>query len=334
MKKIAMMVVFPMSITGCTLFDGPGSQIGWRDAKPPVTDGVGRIVKNNNLSQLAFPVSPEMLEELESYMSVSTEQNAKYKAATEVAFKQITANAKLEFISGKSMKSDQWRIVQLKDFSTAVVDTEFAYSCLTANSYKYTVSRKTTAGVELDASELAKKLGGTAAKVEVGMVPDDPSKAEISVQNPRICLSFLSATFERDRSFTKNDGPRHFKVGDSSKFTLTSSNGVIASAEPDFGRRAIHTKPTYKLYAVQEGGQQHLQIKVFDSAMYKKGYTVPIPELVPGTWDSRISLPTFGVGDNVYGFMYVDIKAKRTPENEILVSKAALFSPEYKLKTK
>lgn len=334
MRNLALLVALPITVTGCSLLGGPGSQIGWRDAKPPVTDGVGRIVENNNLSQLAFTVTPDMLEELGSYTSASTDENDKYKAGIDAVFKQITAKAELEFISSKSMQSNQWKIIQLKDFSTAVVETEFAYRCLTASKYKYTVSRKTKAGAQLDATALAKKIGGTSAKIEIGMVPDDPSKAEIIVDNPTVCLSFVSAKFERDRWWSRFDGPRHFTVGGLKSFTLTSSNGVVASAKPDFGKRALHTKPTYKLYAVEEGGKPQLQIKVFDSAMHKNGYTIPVPELIPGTWDNKIELPAFGVGGDIYGFMYVELKAKRTAENQILVSQAELYSPEYKLKTK
>jgi hypothetical protein len=333
MNKFALVPVLATALTGCSIFSGPGSQIGWNDAIPPVSDGVGRKVEGRQLSQLTVALSPDMIEILDTYETVTTEQNSKYKAGIEAAFKKLTASAELEYVSSNSITSNRWRIAQMKSFDAAPEETEFAYKCLTADNFKYTVSRKTTAGVKLDASELVKKFDATAAKVEVGMVPNDPDKAEITVKNPNVCLAFQSAIFKR-KFFGAFDGGQDFKTDEKeTKFRLSSKNGVVASATADFSKRAIHTKPTYKLFATEIDKKQNLQVVVIDPVKYRNGLVVPIPELMPGTWDAEVRLPTFEVGGDWYGFMKIKIKAKRTTDGEIAVSSAQLYSPEFHLVT-
>lgn len=335
MRNIALSFFVTFLVTGCSLFGGPGSQIGWNDSIPPVTDGVGRLVENGSLASQAFSVTPDMLEELNSYQQANFEEQSKYTAAINMIFSKATANVGLEYEGSKSGQSTKWKIVQLKDFKKIVYDKKFAYRCLTTEKFTYTVNRKTKAGVTLDATKLAESVGAESAKIDVSMSPTKPDKADITVEDPRVCLSFVSAEFVRDRWFWEStDTPRSFTLDNKKSFFLKSNTGTLAGAEPDFGKRALQSKPIYKLYAAEEKGRQVLKVKILDRQTFETFDDVVITETLPGVWQTPTKLPPFQISNDVYGNMRIEISAILMPDNNIKINWAHLYSPEYKLKVR
>ncbi|MVW87876.1 hypothetical protein EI969_18325 [Pseudomonas sp. PB101] len=335
MRNSLLLLPLLLQVSGCTTFSGPGSDIGWTDAVPPVGNGVGRKVETNHrvksLGQAAFQVTPDQLEILPTYNAVSTEENTKYSAGANAVFSQITADAKIERSTSNLSQSSDWKIVQLKDFSTVVLDKEFAYKCLTAKEYSYEVIQKTSGNVKLDASKIAQAFGVTAAAVEVSASPDKPNHTKVTIAEPNVCLSFVSATLERARWLTRYDGTRSLRLDGAKKFTL-NINEPGPTVEPDFGKRAVQTKPRYQLYAGEAGGKATLNVMIEDRETHQEVPTKILKETLPGVWKQSYKVHTFNVEEDIYAIMSLDIEAKRTADNKIVVTYAELSSPEYKLK--
>ncbi|MBV7569638.1 hypothetical protein [Pseudomonas sp. PDM27] len=334
MRNSLLLLPLLLQVSGCTTFSGPGSDIGWTDAVPPVGNGVGRLVEKNHgfksLGLAAFQVTPDQVEILPTYNAVSTEENAKYSAGANAVFSQITAQAGIERSTSNLSQSSDWKIVQLKDFSTAVTDKEFAYRCLTAKEYSYEVFKKTSGNIKLDASKIAQAFGVTTAAVEVSASPDKPNHTKITIAEPNVCLSFISATLERARWWTRYDGTRSLRLDGEKKFTL-SINEPGSTVEPDFGKKAVQTKPRYQLYAGEVGGKATLNVMIEDRETHQEIPSKILKETYPGVWKQSYKVHTYNLEEDVYAIMSIDIEAKRTADNKIIVSFAELSSPEYKL---
>jgi hypothetical protein len=332
MRSSILLFSVPFILTGCSIFGGMGREIGWNDAIPPVPNGIGRQVQGKSLGQYVFDVDSSMIEELESYRTANFEKNEKYRAAVDAAYKQVTANAGFEFISEQAQASTNWRVFQLKNFNGLVPDKQFAYKCLTTDSYSYSVSRKNSGGVKLDASEIAKEIGISAASIEISKSPTKPGVSNVTVENPTVCLAFVSARFKRaGLKFNRNDLPRDFMVEGRKIDSLTADEGEYAVALPDFGPRAFLTKPKYHLFATDNNGLITLKIRIEDRETFKELPHIVVPAQRPGYWNTSVQLPTFHVQDEVYGKLWVQINATQAADNQIKFKSAKLFSPEYKL---
>jgi|UPI0003693823 hypothetical protein len=333
--KTLSLLTLLLPLASCSLFKGPGSDIGWTDAIPPVGNGVGRLVETNHgfksLSTVAFQVTPDQLETLDTYNYVSDEEDSKYKIGAEAAFNQITANASVERSTTNLSHSSEWRIIQLKDFSTAAINKEFAYRCLTAKEYSYEVATKTSSTLKAETPTIAKAFGVPVGAIEISAKPDNPDQSKVTIADPNVCLSFISATLVRDRPWwSRYDGTRSIKLDGKTSFNLkTDESGPIV--EPDFGKRAVETKPRYRLYASEAGGKPILKIFIEDREMHQEIPSKILKETYTDVWEQSYLVHSYHIENNIYAIMSIDIKARRTANNEIEVTKAELSSPEYKL---
>jgi hypothetical protein len=333
MKRICAGGVIAVQLAGCSGIIGPGNAIGWNDAIPPVGNGVGRLVESNqgykSLGPAAFPVGPDQIEALDAYGAVTIEEEAKFKGRTEAVFTKITANAGLERSTTNLSTSTGWKVLQLKDFSTAVVGKEFAYKCLTAQEFSYEASRAINAGAAVDTTQVAKAFGVASAAVQVDGGLGNQTK--VTIANPNVCLSFISAKLVRDRSWwSKSDSWIPFFRGKDKKFELVIDKPG-AKASPDFGSRAVNTKPAYQLAAGSLNGQAILKVLIDN---HENDQDIPpkiLKETYPGVWSRTFPVHTYHIEDDIYAVMSVDVIAKRTDQNTIEVESASLSSPEYRL---
>jgi hypothetical protein len=333
MRKLFMVGAMTFHLSGCSSLAGPGENIGWTDAIPPVGNGVGRLVEKNrgykSLGAAAFTVNPDQVEVLETYEMATSSEETKFRARTEAVFAKITAAAGLEHASANLNISSGWRVIQLRDFSTAVIDKEFAYKCLTAQAFSYEASRANNAGASVDATEVAKVFGVTAAAVDVNASTGEHTK--ITIANPNVCLSIVSAKWVRDRWWwSRSDKPIAFKRGQETQFELVVDKPG-AKAVPDFGRRAKATKPSYQLAAGSNNGQAILKVLIENNEIDQEIPAKILKENYPGVWSRRFPVHTFHIEDDIYAVMSVQVVAKRTDDNTIVVESAELTSPEYRL---
>lgn len=333
MKRVCASGIIAFQLAGCSVIGGPGGAIGWNDAIPPVGSGVGRLVERNkgykSLGPAAFPVGPDQIEVLDTYGAVTVEEEAKFKGRTEAVFTKITANAGLERSSSNLSTSTGWRVLQLKDFSTAVVGKEFAYKCLTAEEFSYEGGKAVNAGAGVDTTVVAKAFGVAAGAVQLDGGVDNQTK--ITIENPNVCLSFVSAKLVRERSWwTKSDSWIPFLRGKEKKFDLAIDK-LGAKARPDFGSRAINIKPGYQLAAGSLNGEAILKVLIDN---HETDQDIPpkiLKETYPGVWSKTFPVHTFHIEDDIYAVMSVDVTARRTDQNTIEVESASLSSPEYRL---
>lgn len=334
MKNLVMVGAITLHLSGCSTIVGPGNTIGWTDAIPPVGNGVGRLVEDNrgykSLGPAAFTVSPDQVEVLDSYETKNDREETKFRTRTEAVFANIAATAGLEHSSANLSISSGWRVIQLRDFSTAVMDKEFAYKCLTSQAFSYEASKANNAGASVDATEVAKVFGVTAAAVDVNA--ESGVRTKVTISNPNVCLSFVSAKLVSYRPWwgQTSDKPIAFKRGQEERFELAVDKPG-AKAVPDFGKRAKATKPSYQLAAGSNNGQAILKVLIENHESDQEIPSKILKETYPGVWNRRFPVHTFQIDDDIYAVMSVEVTAKLTDENTIVVESAELTSPEYRL---
>lgn len=330
--KAILLLPLALQLTSCTPFKGPASDMGWTDAIPPTGNGIGRLVENNkgfkSLSTVAFHVSPDQIETLSSFDSVSIKKQTKYMAGANAAFTKITADASLERASQDLSQSSEWKIIQLRDFSTSVVDKEFAYRCITTDEYSYETSEKNSAQLKLDTS---KAFGVATASIDIQGGAEGVDLTKVTIKEPNVCLSFISATLVKKRSWWGNPvSSKGIEYKGAKEFTL-KTNKSGPSVEPDFGKRGVQTKPRYKLYADDSAGLATLKLQIEDRESNRTISHKIFIETLPGTWEQNYRIDTYNIETDTYSIISVDIIANRTENNEIHVSKAELTYPEYTL---
>lgn len=333
MKNIIVVGAITLHLSGCASLAGPGETIGWTDAIPPVGNGVGRLVEKNrgyiSLGGVAFPVSPDQIEVLETYEAASSTEEAKFKTGTQAVFGNLAAAAGLEHASANLNISSGWRVIQLKDFSTAVIDKEFAYKCLTAQAFSYEASRANNAGAKVDTTEVAKVFGVAAAAVNVDASAGHHTK--VTIANPNVCLSFVSAKLVRDRGWSSSsDKPVPFRQRQETHFELVVDKPG-AKAVPDLGKRAKTTRPSFQLAAGSNNGRAILKVLIENNEIDQEIPSKILKETYPGVWSRRYPVHTFQIADDIYAVMSVEVVAQRTDDNTIVVESAELTSPEYRL---
>ncbi len=334
---ITALTLFALSTVGCTPHVGLGSNIGWNDAEPPTIDGIGRGVEYNKqyktLGPKVFNVKPDQVEMSGSYQERNEEKNRKYKAGASATIMKATASANVDVNSTEIYSSSDWNIIQLKDFSRVPTDKEFVYKCLTVSKFSFESSQKNSATAKLDAGQLANKLGVTAASVEVSANPDKPNTQKVVVNNPNICLAFLSAKLERAGWwFNRTNNPRNFTYERKrvENYNL-EAGGVGAIVEPDFGRRATLTKPLYRLYSEVKNGKTLLFVEIQDRDTFQVVPPVLIEGSSAGVWSRRQFVHNYQVQDDILSPISVEVSAKMVSKGVVHIESAKLFSPEYKI---
>lgn len=336
-RSTATLTLTMISLTGCTPHVGLGENIGWNDAEPPGIDGIGREVEYNrgykSLGAKLVNVSPDKIEVLESYTERNEEKNKKYKADANLTIAKAVISAQADYQATEILTSNEWSVIQLKDYNQVPLYKEFAYRCLTVKKFTYESSSKTAASAKASAGDMASKLGVTAASLEISTNPEKPNSQKVVVSNPNICLAFLSAKLTRARWWwTQTDEPRSFRNegGQYREYDLKpGSEG--ATVEPDFGRRAKTTKPKYRLYSEYRNGKALLYVEIQDREMFQETLPKLLTESSPGVWSRRYGIHTYHIENNVYSVISMDLSARVSLDGVIHVKAANLFSPEYKL---
>lgn len=330
-------------ITGCSSSQTtPGNTYGWKSVNPPRENVLGReVLTNGVIGDVVISVDSESIERSKSLNSLTDNQYDKAEASFNLIVKDVSADLGYENSASEKLTSNDWEISQIKNFTyTLPVSKKFAYQCLTAAKYKFSATKINGFDATIDASKLGEKFGVEAAKISFKSKPDNPNEFEVTVDNPSVCLSYVTAYFEDNNSYvtgslkdkyvdiTGVNGSQRYSVN----FELQPGEKSHFRTPQFIGSEPAH-KPLYRLMATLNDQQQvNLAVCKQDRGTGNRGYSCKeIEDDGYGNWDRPYHIDTFGYGDQKYKVVNLVIDAKRTPNGTIQVSSAKLKYPQYKL---
>jgi hypothetical protein len=142
---------------------------------------------------------------------------------------------------------------------------------------------------------------------------------------------FLSAKLVRDRGWwSSSDKWVAFRQRQETHFGLAVDK-LGAKAAPDFGKRAKMTRPSYRLAAGSNNGRAILKVVIENNEIDQEILSKILKETYPVVWSRRYPVHTFHIADDIYAVISVEVVAKRTDDNTVVVESAELTSPEYRL---
>lgn len=346
LMRVTSIVVATSSILGCsTKLPDPGTTVGWRTLAPPEENALGKYIeemsnsKYTTLGGNGFEITDDIISITPSYSDVTSEEYSNYKAGAEASFKQITASAGIENTASEIIVSKGWSIAKIKNFSRGVpLEKEFVYKCIMFSEYTFDTKSKTTGNVNVDASKLASTFGVAVAKVDVSSSPASPDSLKVTIKNPNLCLSYVSAELYRPwfghkgevRSITKKTEDGIYE----NKFKL-SLNETSDPRSPDLGNDAIDSKPHYRLFLSGTAEAPVLSFWKEDREFPDRAPTNFILKPKPnGKWSGQYGIENYYYGDMKYALVRLSLEAKKLPDGSVLVESATLYSPTYKLSLK
>ncbi|WP_454876038.1 hypothetical protein [Pseudomonas farris] len=345
LMRLTSTVVTASSILGCgNTAVGPGDAVGWRSLAPPEEKAIGKYIEKLphnrvTLGGQGFVITDDLIRSSPSYNDVSDEEYSNYKAGAELSIKQITAKAGIEYSASKVSNSNGWSITQIDNFSRgAPLEKEFIYKCIMVSEYTFDAKSKVNGNVDLDAGKLAATFGVDVAKISLSSSPASPDSLKISIKNPNLCLSYISAKLERPwfndggeiRTITKKTDDGKYE----NKFKL-SLNEFSEPRSPDLGSHAIDSKPFYRLFLSGPAEAPTLSFWKEDREFPDRPPTYfALKEKAPGQWFGQYGIEHYYYGDMKYALVRLELDAKRLPDGSIQVKSANLYSPTYKLSLK
>lgn len=329
-----------MILAGCTNnFGNPGS-LGWQSLVPPEENALGRYIERTSkgitLGGEGFIINDSNTTMSKSYDDVTKEEYEKLQITAKAKIQEVSADAGLEITSSSSTKSLGFSVVGVRDFSGGVpLEKRFIYKCLMLSEYSFEAKSKTTANLDVDASAIAEKFGVADAKVSIKKGSDQPDTLKVSVKNPNLCMSFISAKLFRSYSpFESNGASRDFFKNQSltgeKTFTL-SKDGYSAPLDPDLRGAPRDSRPTYRLYTVKSEDKLKLYIWKEQSEFPDKPKYFEMKEKTENHWFGEYGVENLYYNDNKYALIRARIEAERLPSGEIKINSASLRAPTYKL---
>jgi hypothetical protein len=345
LMRSTSIVVAASSILGCGTKLPDSTEIGWRTLNPPEENALGKYIeeisnnKNVTLGGNGFEITDDIISTSPSFTDVTSEAYTSYKAGAEASFKQITANAGIENTASEVSISKGWSIAKINNFSRgAPLEKEFVYKCIMLSEYTFETKSKTTGGVDVDASKLASTFGVAIAKVNVSSSPASPDNLKVTIKNPNLCLSYISAELYRPwfghkgevRSITKKTEDGTYE----NKFKL-SLNEASDPRSPDLGKDAIDSKPHYRLFLSGTAEAPVLSFWKEDREFPDRPPTYfTLKEKPNGKWSGQYGIENYYYGDMKYALVRLSLEAKKLPDGSVQVESATLYSPTYKLSLK
>ena len=349
-KFIMITVTTTMMLSGlATAKPSKENPYGWKNLNPPRQNVLGKeVLKNGFIGDLIYSVNSETVDVSESLLSVTDVQYSNAAAGAEVLAEGMSAELGYNYSKSEKLSSGNWKISQIRNVSSQILlDRMFVYQCLTASQYEFMVSRKKGVNAAIDASEIAKKFGVDTAKVGLKSQPDKPDQFKVVVNNPNICLSYITAIFEENNGVWPNNVKDKF-VDITGPYNVTGARKnkeksyVLKpgdTSNPVFPIYMINPKPStnpeYRLMAIQSD-QEPVRLVACkdDKGIGKFKCDTEIADDGYGKWNRTYRIDTFAYGDQKYKVVNMKIDAKRDDNGSIHIDSAKLFSPQYKLVVK
>lgn len=322
---------------------GPGDSIGWKTLRPPVEKALGRYVERDSgkvyLSGNGYTLNDDTIITSPSYNDVSSENYSNYKLGAEASIKGVMAKAGIEYTSSTTSGSNGWSVTQIKDFSRgAPLEKEFVYKCIMVSEYKFEAKSKTSANLDLDASVLAATFGVPTAKINVSSSPSSPDLLKITVKNPNLCLSYVSAKLSPPWLGGKGDVRTITKKNEDEKYEDAFNlklNEISEPRSPDLGRDALNSKPYYRLALTGTEEKPTLTILKEDRELIDAPpIYLPLKEKAPGRWLGQYGVEQYYYGDMKYALIRLEIDAKLLPDKSVQIKSANIYSQKYNLSLK
>lgn len=345
LMRFTSIVVAASSILGCGTKPPGSNEPGWRTLTPPEENALGKYIeeisnnKNITLGGDGFEITDEIISISPSFSDVTSEAYTNYRAGAEASFKEITASAGIENTASQVSTSKGWSIAKIKNFSRgAPLEKEFVYKCIMLSEYSFETKNKTTGNVDVNASKLASTFGVAIAKVNVSSSPTSPDSLKVTIKNPNLCLSYVSAELYRPwfshesevRSITKKSENGVYE----NRFKL-SLNETSDPRSPDLGKDAIDSKPHYRLLLSGTAEAPVLSFSKEDREFPDRPPTnFILKEKSNGKWTGQYGIENYYYGDMKYALVRLSLEAKKLPDGSVLVESATLYSPTYKLSLK
>lgn len=341
-KSIVMLMAVTL-VAGCTPTPPtPGSSYGWTSVTPPRENVLGREILTNGVIGdpiLTIQNEDEDIEVSKSLNSLTNSQYSKAEASFELIVKDVSADLGYENSKSEKLNSNDWEISQIRNFTyTVPVARKFAYQCLTASKYEFSASSKSGFDVNIDATKIGEKFGVDKAKVTFKSKPDNPDEFKVVVENPSVCLSYVTAYFKDNNIYiTGNLNDKYVDITGVNGDVKYSVNFDLKPGEkshfrtPQFiGPEPAH-KPLYRLMAtLNDQGRTNLAVCKQDRGTGDRGYKCKeIEDDGYGNWDRPYHIDTFGYGDQKYKVVNLNIDAKRGINGTIQVRSAKLQYPQY-----
>lgn len=359
-KFIVIMVTTTMMLSGCltTSKINTVNPYGWKDLNPPRQNALGReLFSNGSIGEPVYNLNSENVLVSGSVDKVTDKRSSAAKASLDVIAQAASIQLGYDYIKSQNLSSSDWQISQIKDFSYVIpVAKKFVYQCITASRYEFSASSKSGFNADVDVTEIAKKFKIDTAKVSIVSKPDSPNEFKVIVNDPSICISYVSAYFKDDNRYpggtligkyvditgVTGAGETQAEIY-STKFELKPGESSHRRTPQFIGREPGH-KPEYTLMAtLGEQGLVNLNVCKQDKgtgavdlgkSIYDISYKRECKEIKDngfGKWDRLYHIDTFSYENQKYKVIYVNINAKRTTENNIQINYARLSYPQYEL---
>ena len=342
-KLIVITVTTIMMLSGmATAKPSKKNPYGWRNVNPPRQNVLGKeVLKKGIIGDPIYILNSDNVEVSLSNETVTAAQYSNAKASFEVLAKEVTADLGYEYTKSENLSSSNWKISQIRNLAYIIpVNRKFAYQCLTASKYEFTATSSSGFDATIDATEIARRFGVDTAKVGVKSIPGKPDEFKVAVNDPSICISYVTAYFK------DNNGPRFVRANEyvdiTGPYIFGSSNGKGENSyklKPGETSNRVWPKykferppannPTYNLTSRQDN-QGIIQLL---SCKHNNAYECKIikPDDDNGNWNGRYLIDTFAYGEQKYKAIDMEINAKRTQDGTIEIKSAKLFYPQYKL---
>lgn len=357
-KLIVITVTTTMMLSGCltTSKIPTANPYGWKDLKPPRQNALGKeILSNGFIGEPVYNLNNENVLISGSADKVTDERSSAAKASLDVIAKTASVELGYEYVKSQELSSSGWQISQIKDFSYVIpVAKKFVYQCITASMYEFSASSKSGFNAGIDVTEIAKKFEIDTAKVSIVSKPDNPNEFRVIVNDPSVCISYVSAYFKDDNVHLGKPLPPADITGVtgagetqaeiySSKFELKPGESSHRRTPQFPNPQPVH-KPEYTLTATlgeqgrvnlnvckQDKGTGVVNTSIFTDDVSYKRECKEIKDDGYGRWDRSYHIDTFGYGNQKYKVIYLHINANHTPKNTIQINSAELRSPQYEL---
>ncbi|MFM5409784.1 hypothetical protein ACET9A_08930 [Aeromonas veronii] len=339
--QLLLSTSFAVVISGCaTNATTPGNSYGWNSMEPPRENVLGReILAGGVIGDFVLKVTPDDIESSKSLNRLKNDEYTKAEAGFDLLVKGVSADLGYEKTKSEKLNSNDWLISQIKDFAyTLPVERKFVYQCLAAEKYEFSATSKSGIDATIDAAKLGEKFGVEKANVTIKTNPDNPNEFSVTVENPNVCLSYVSAYFKDNNWYgtgslkdkyvdiTGVNGDEKYSV----EFTLKPGEKSHFRTPQFIGPEPAH-KPWYRLMAtLDDNGRVNLAVCKQDRGAGDRGYKCnELEDDGYGNWDRPYHVDTFSYETQKYKVVNLNINAKRKDDGTIKVSWAKLQYPQY-----
>ncbi len=343
-KLIVTTIITTMMLSGCsTTFVPPEKNLyGWNNVNPPRQNVLGyEVLSKGVIGQPIYNLDSDNILVSDSIGKVTSEQYLAAQYNFDVLAKKATAELGYEYTKSEKLTSNSWKISQIRNLEhTLPVNRRFAYQCLNASNYEFTATSNSGIDATIDATKIAARFGVDKAKVTFKTKPDKPSDFTVIVNDPSVCISYVTAYFEENNGPIFNRTNEHVAITGPDLFESSNDKGKN-SYELKPGETSYRVSPLYKFerppainpeynLTARQDNQGLIQLLSCKDKTTYKCKTIK-PDDDNGNWNGTYLIDTFAYGKQKYKVINMNIKARRTPNGTIEIKSAKLYYPQYKL---